>query len=159
MKQFYPMGRYKCSWLPASIPGLQFLITCSMQEWREKAWRILLCDLWHVKLQLVLRLSSRNLLTAKPCTTLILHFVLAMRMGQKPAESYTKCIECTQARSHDFKGPLIDKLKMLSNDTIFLWSERSYSLELHRLYHSHLSTSIFQHLFTSIALVMPQITW
>jgi len=32
-----------------SFPGLlyqqvQFLITCSIQKWREKAWGILLCD-------------------------------------------------------------------------------------------------------------------
>jgi len=35
---------------PASFPGLlylQFLITCSMQKQREKAWGILSRDLWH----------------------------------------------------------------------------------------------------------------
>ena len=40
---------------------------------------------------------------------LILHSVLATKMGQALAESYTKLMKHTQAKSHDFKGLLSDK--------------------------------------------------
>ena len=83
----------------ASFPGLlrlQFLITCSMQKQREKAWGISSRDPRHDR-----QISSRLLSTAKWYTRPILHSVLATKMGQAPAESYTKRMKHTQAKSHD----------------------------------------------------------
>jgi len=93
----------------ASLPGLlhlQFLIACSMQKkkQREKAWGILSCDLQHEH-----HMSSYLLSTAKWCTKQILHSILATKMGQVPAESYTKHMKHTQAKSHNSKSLLSDK--------------------------------------------------
>ena len=86
------------SWL-ASFPGLlrlQFLIACSMQKRREKAWGISSRDSRYDRQTL-----SRLLSTAKWYTRPILHSVLAIKMGQAPAESYTKRTKHTQAKRHD----------------------------------------------------------
>ena len=83
----------------ASFPGLlrlQFLIACCMQKRREKAWGISSRDLRHDHQK-----SSHLLSTAKWYTRPILHSVLATKMGQAPAESYTKSMKHTQAKSHD----------------------------------------------------------
>ena len=83
----------------ASFPGLlrlQFLIACSMQKRREKAWWISSRDPQHDR-----QMSSRLLSTAKWYTRPILHSVLATKIGQAPAESYTKHMKHTQATSHN----------------------------------------------------------
>ena len=46
-------------------------------------------------------MSSHLLSTAKWYMRPILHSVLATKMGIAPAESYTKCMKHTQAKSHD----------------------------------------------------------
>ena len=85
--------------LLASFPGLlrlQFMIACNMQKRREKAWGISSRDPRHDRQK-----SSRLLSTAKWYMRLILHSVLAIKMGQAPAKSYTKRMKHTQAKSHD----------------------------------------------------------
>ena len=52
-------------------------------------------------------MSSHLLSTSKWCTRLILQS--AMKMEQAPAESYTKHMKHTQAKSHDLKRLLSDK--------------------------------------------------
>jgi len=52
-------------------------------------------DPWHDRQK-----SSRLHSTAKWCMRPILHSVLATKMGQAPAESYTKRMKHTQAKSH-----------------------------------------------------------
>jgi len=92
------LGCWEEVWL-ASFPGLlrlQFLIACSMQNRREKAWGLSSRDPRHDR-----QLSSRLLSTAKWYTRPILHSVLATKMGQAPAENYTKRMKHTQAKSHD----------------------------------------------------------
>jgi len=79
----------------ASFPGplrLKFLITCGMQKWREKAWGISSRDPRHGR-----QMLSPLLSTAKWYMRPILHSVLATKMGQVPAESYTKLMKHTQA--------------------------------------------------------------
>jgi len=96
LARFYPSSE---SLILASFPGLlrlQFLIACSMQKRREKAWGISSCDPRHDR-----QMSSRLLSTAKWYTRPILRSVLATKMGQAPAESYTKRMKYTQAKSHD----------------------------------------------------------
>ena len=86
-------------WNVPSFPGLlrlQFLIACSMQKRREKAWGISSRDPRHDRQK-----SSRLLSTAKGYMRPILHSVLAIKMGQAPAESYTKRMKRTQAKSHE----------------------------------------------------------
>jgi len=39
----------------------------------------------------------------------ILHWVLAMKMGHVPKESYTERIKQTQAKNHDYNGLLSGK--------------------------------------------------
>ena len=83
----------------ASFPGLlhlQFLIACSMQEWKEKTWGISSCDPWNDH-----QMLSRLLSPAKWYTKLILHSVLATKMGQAPAQSYTEHMKHTPATRHD----------------------------------------------------------
>ena len=46
-------------------------------------------------------------------------------MGQAPAESYTKLMKHTQAKSHDSKGLLSDKCEIPSSGATFLWSENT----------------------------------
>ena len=74
------------AWL-ASFPGLLhvhlwFLIACSIQKWREKAWGIFSCDPWHNR-----HTSSYLLSTAKWCRRPISHSMLATKTEQVPAES------------------------------------------------------------------------
>jgi len=79
----------------ASFPGLlrlQFLIACSMQKRREKAWGISSRDPRHDRQK-----SSRLLSTAKWYMRTILHSVLVIKMGQAPSENYTKRMKDTQA--------------------------------------------------------------
>ena len=79
----------------ASFPSLlcfRFLITCSMQKWREKAWGISSRDPRYD-----CQMSSRLLSTAKWYTIPILCSVLATKMGLVPAESYTKCVKHSDA--------------------------------------------------------------
>jgi len=45
-------------------------------------------------------------------------------MGQVPAESYTKRMKHTQAKSHDSKRLQNDKREIPGSDAIILWSER-----------------------------------
>jgi len=61
-----------------------------MQKQREKAWGISSRDPQHN-----LRLLSRLLSTAKWYTRPILHAVLATKMGQVSAQSYTKHMKHT----------------------------------------------------------------
>ena len=72
------------------------LITCSMQKWRKKAWGISSRDLQHDHQK-----SSCLFPTAKRYMRPISHSVLAKKTGQAPAQSYTKCMRYTQAKSHD----------------------------------------------------------
>jgi len=80
-----------CSTLPgiASFPGLlqlQFLIACSMQNGGRRPG-----ESYHTICGC--QISSHLISTAKWCTRLILHSVLATKMGQAPAESYTECMK------------------------------------------------------------------
>jgi len=77
---------------------LQVLIACSMQKRREKACGISSHDLRHDR-----HMSSHLLSTAKWWMRLILHSLLATKMGQAPAESYIKYMKHIQAKSHDSK--------------------------------------------------------
>ena len=97
-----------------------FFIACSMQKRREKAWGISSCDLQHN-----CQMSSSHLLSAaKWCTRLILHSVLATKMGQAPAESYTKCMKHTQAKSYDSEGLQSNRCEIPKSDAIISWSKK-----------------------------------
>ena len=77
-----------------SFPGflyLQFLITCSIQKRREKAWGILSCDPWPDCHMSIYFLKSQVMYET------ILHSVLATKLGQAPAESYTEHMKHPQA--------------------------------------------------------------
>jgi len=93
-----------CSSLIPRHSTLPVLITCSMQKWREMARRISSHYLQHN-----CHMSSHFLSTVKWCTRLILHSMLATKVGQAPAESYTKHMKHTKAKSHDSKRLLRDK--------------------------------------------------
>ena len=73
---------------------------------------------------------------------LILHSMLATKMGQVPAESYTKDMKHTNARSHDSKELLNDKCGISSNDVIILWSKKMALFGVALLYHSHRSAAM-----------------
>jgi len=87
----------------ASFPG-RLHITWSIKKWREKAFRIVPRDPQHGYYRC--HHTSQQPLS---CTRLILHSVLATKIGQALAENYTECIKHTQAKSHDSKGLLSDK--------------------------------------------------
>ena len=54
-----------------------------------------------------------------------MHSVLAIKMGQAPAESYTKRMKHTQAKSHDSEGYRVTDVKIPSSDAIISWSEKT----------------------------------
>jgi len=54
-----------------------------------------------------------------------LHSVLAIKMGQAPAESYTNRMKHTQAKATTPKGYKVADVKIPSSDTIILWSEKT----------------------------------
>jgi len=97
----------------ASFSG--FLITGSMHKWREKAWGISVRDLRH----------SRHM---SSCLCW-----LCTKTGQAPAKSYTECMKHTKAilqrvaEWQSWKYPASNHL------------ENMHNLDLHCLYHSHLS--------------------
>ena len=92
------------SLVPRPSTQFQFFIASSMQKRREKAWGILSRDPWHDRQR-----SSHLLSTAKWYMRPILHSVVATKMGQVPAESYTERMKHTQAKSHDSKRLRSDK--------------------------------------------------
>ena len=53
---------------------------------------------------------------------LILHSVLAMKMGQAPEESYTKRMKHTQVKRHDSERLQSDKREI--SDAIISWNEK-----------------------------------
>ena len=104
----------------ASFSGLlhlQFLIACSVQKWNEKAWGLSSSDPRYNH-----HTSSHLLSIAKWCMRLILHSVLATKMGQVPAESYTKCMEHPLATRQDSERLLSDKHENT-------WQWRNYLVE------------------------------
>ena len=84
-------------------------------------------------------MSSCLLSTAKWHTRQILHSLLATKMGQVPAESYTKRMKHTQAKSHDSERLQSDKREIPSSDTIIWWSEMTalFGVAPLKFYHSH----------------------
>jgi len=48
----------------------------------------------------------------------ILHFLLAMKMGQAPAESYTECMNVSRLKATTLKGYRVASVKILGSDTI-----------------------------------------
>ena len=99
----------------ASFPGLLHL-TWSIKKWREKAFRIVPRDPQHGYYRC--HHTSQQPLS---CTRPILHSVLATKIGQALAESYTECIKQTQAKSHDSKRTTEWQVRNLTcNDTITL---------------------------------------
>ena len=119
----------------ASFSGLlhlQFLIACSVQKWKEKAWGISSSDPRYNH-----HTSSHLLSIAKWCMRLILHSVLATKKGKAPAESYTERMEHTQAKSHDSKRLRSDKRENTQQWCNHFGAKRQHYLELHHIYHSH----------------------
>jgi len=53
-----------------------------------------------------------------------LHSVLATKMGQAPAESYTKRMKHIQAKVTTLKGYRVTGVKIPSSDSIILWNEK-----------------------------------
>ena len=103
----------------ASFPGLlrlQFLIACSMQKRREKAWGISSRDPRHDR-----QMSSRLLSTAKCIYETNLAFCASYKDGT--AESYTKRMKHTQAATTP-KGYRVTGVKIPSSDVIISWSEK-----------------------------------
>jgi len=101
------------------LPGqgllhLQFLITCSMQKWKKTLGN-LSWDLQHNSDMLLHLLSTA---IGKWFMKPILHSLLATKIVQVPAESYTKRMKHIQAKSHGEKKALFGVAPLICTSSI-----------------------------------------
>ena len=99
----------------SGILHLQFLITCSMQKRKEKVRGISSCDPSYN-----CHMSSHLLSTAKCCTRPISHSLLATKVGQAPAESYTECMNVSRLKAATLKGYRVQSSRGAKDGTIYL---------------------------------------
>jgi len=115
---------------------LQFLIACSMQKWREKAWGILSYDLQHDH-HICFHTSSHQPSDIRPRP--ILHSVLhvATRWDKHQQRAMLSVWNIPRLKAMTPKGCRVTYPAVMA--IICTWSKSWHYLELHCLYLSHLS--------------------